>query len=186
MSHPGGAGQAGRPLTLRLILFEGFVAGAIGAVAVAAWFLIVDAIAGRPFFTPAMLGSAVFWGNLDPASVQITFPAVIGYTMLHVLLFALAGMAAAAFAALVEIFPSTAFLVVFLFAVFEVGFYIIVATLAQPLLGALAWSNVAIGNCLAAVGMGYYLWRAHPRIREQLAEHPLGEPVDGHVEAPNH
>jgi hypothetical protein len=186
MSDPGGAGQTGRPLTLRLILFEGFVAGAIGAVAVAAWFLIVDTIAGRPFFTPAMLGSAVFWGNLDPSTVQITFPAVIGYTMLHALAFVAAGAAAAAFAALVEVFPTTAFLVVFLFAVFEVGFYIIVATLAQPLLGALAWSSVAVGNCLAAIGMAYYLWRAHPRIRQQLAEHPLGEPVDGPARVSHH
>src|SRR5207237_708962 len=43
------------------ILREGFIAGLIGAGAVALWFLIVDVIAGRPFFTPAMLGSAAFW-----------------------------------------------------------------------------------------------------------------------------
>jgi hypothetical protein len=184
MSDPSAAAHTGRPLTFRLVLFEGFVAGAIGAVAVAVWFLIVDTIAGRPFFTPAMLGSAVFWQNLDPAAVQIAFPAVIGYTMLHVLLFALAGAAAAGFAALVETFPTTAFIVVFLFAVFEVGFYIVVAVLAQPLLGALAWSNVAVGNALAAFGMGFYLWRAHPRLRQRLAEHPLGEPAGGAVHAP--
>jgi hypothetical protein len=33
--------------------------------------------------------------------------------------------------------------------------------------------------------MGFYLWRAHPRIRQQLAEHPLGESVDGAVRARN-
>jgi hypothetical protein len=183
MSDPSGAAPV-RKLSVQRALLEGFIAGAIGAVAVATWFLIVDLVAGRPFFTPAMLGSAVFWGNLDPASVEISFATVIGYTMLHALAFFLAGMAAAAFAFLVEVFPSTAFLVVFLFVVFEVGFYIIVATLAQPLLGALAWFNVAIGNCLAAVGMGIYLWRAHPRIAKNLAEHPLGESVDGVVRAP--
>jgi hypothetical protein len=131
-----------------------------------------------------MLGSAVFWGNLDPTAVEIAFPTVIGYTMLHVLLFFAAGAAAASFAALVETFPTTAFIVVFLFAVFEIGFYIVVAVLAQPLLGALAWSNVAVGNALAAFGMGFYLWRAHPRLRQQLAEHPLGEPAGGGASAP--
>jgi len=43
-----------------------------------------------------------------------------------------------------------------------------------------------VGNALAAFGMGFYLWRAHPRLRQQLAEHPLGEPAGGAVQAPNH
>jgi hypothetical protein len=160
------------------VLREGFVAGLIGAGSVAVWFLVVDVIAGRPFFTPAMLGSAVFWGVRDPTLVEVTFPAVIGYTLLHVVLFSLAGAVAAAFAALVEKFPTTLFLVIVFFAIFEVGFYIVVAVAAQPLLGALAWSNVAIANLIAALGMGYYLWTVHPSIREELAAHPLGETMD--------
>src|SRR3954471_16249644 len=39
---------------------EGTLAGIIGAASVALWFLIVDSIAGRPFFTPAILGASVF------------------------------------------------------------------------------------------------------------------------------
>lgn len=161
------------------ILREGFVAGLIGAAAVALWFLAVDVVASKPFFTPAMLGSAVFWGETDPAAVVPAVPNVIGYTMLHIVLFALAGMVAAGLAAMVEKFPTTLFLVVVFFAIFEFGFYIIVAVVARPLLGALAWTNVAIGNLIAAAGMGYYLWRMHPHIREELALHPLGETVDG-------
>ncbi len=161
------------------VMREGFIAGLIGAGGVALWFLLVDAIDGRPLFTPAMLGSAVFWGLRDPAAVDIAFPAVIGYTMLHVVAFGAVGVVAAWLAALVDQFPMTLFIVVVFFAVFEVGFYIMVALLAQPLLGVLAWSNVAIGNAIAAVGMGYYLWRAHPHIREALAAHPLGETDDG-------
>lgn len=164
---------------LARIMREGFVAGLIGAGAVAIWFLIVDTVAGQPFFTPAMLGSAVFWGLRDPSLVQVTFPAVIGYTLLHVVLFALAGTVAAALATMADKFPTTLFLVVVFFAIFEVGFYIVVAVLAQPLLGALAWSNVAISNLLAAFGMGFYLWKVHPHIREELALHPLGETMDG-------
>lgn len=166
-------------MDLQRILREGFVAGLIGAGAVALWFLVVDVVNGRPFFTPAMLGSALFWGVSDPAQVDIAFPAVIGYTMVHVVLFGVVGVVAASLARLVEDFPSTLFVVVVFFAIFEVGFYIVVAVLAQPLLGALAWSNVAIGNLIAAGGMGYYLWRAHPRIRQELAAHPLGETHDG-------
>ena len=166
-------------MDLGRILREGLIAGLIGAGAVAAWFLLVDVIAGGPFFTPAMLGSAVFMGLRDPAAVTVTVAPVASYTLLHVLLFSIAGTVAAALAALVEKFPTTLFLVVVFFAVFEVGFYILVAVLAQPLLGALAWWSVAVGNLIAALGMGFFLWQAHPHIREDLRAHPLGETMDG-------
>ena len=161
------------------IMREGFIAGLIGAAAVALWFLVVDVIAGRPFFTPAMLGSAVFWGVHDPAQVVIEYSRIIGYTMIHVSAFVVVGCIAAALAAEVEVAPSTLFLVVVGFCFFEVGFYILVALLAKPLLGYLAWWNVAIGNALAAFAMGYYLWREHPKIGEELRRHPLGETQDG-------
>ncbi len=157
---------------------EGFIAGLIGAGCVALWFLVADTIEGHPLYTPAMLGSAAFWGLRSPDEVQITFPAVIGYSMVHVVAFTIVGIVAAALASLVERVPPTLFLVIVLFAAFEVGFYIVVALLAQPLLGALAWTNVAISNGIAALGMGYYLYRAHPRIRDALVQHPLGETED--------
>jgi len=164
---------------LTRVLREGFVAGLIGAGAVALWFLIVDVIAGRPFFTPAMLGSAVFWGVRDPALVVIEYSRIIGYTMIHVSAFIIVGTVAAALAAEVEVAPPTLYLLVVTFAVVEFGFYIMLALLAQPLLGALTWWNVAIGNAIAAYGMGYYLWRAHPKIKEALKVHPLGETDEG-------
>src|SRR2546428_13489743 len=55
---------------------------------------------------------------------------------------------------------------------------------AMPLLGALAWWNVAIGNAIAALGMGYYLWREHPKIGEELKRHPLGETQEGEEDRP--
>ena len=164
---------------LTRVLREGFVAGLIGAGAVALWFLIVDVIAGRPFFTPAMLGSAVFWGVRDPALVVIEYSRIIGYTMIHVSAFIIVGTVAAALAAEVEVAPPTLYLLVVMFAVVEFGFYIMLALLAQPLLGALTWWNVAIGNAIAAYGMGFYLWRQHPKIAETLKLHPLGETEEG-------
>ena len=160
------------------IVREGFVSGLIGAGAVATWFLLVDVIAGRPFFTPSMLGSAVFWGVRDAAAVQVAFPAVVGYTMVHTVAFIVVGMLAALLAYEVEMFPTTLFLVAVSFAIFEFGFYVLVATLASQLLGALAWWNVAIGNAIAAFGMGFYLWKMHPTLRQELARHPLGESMD--------
>jgi hypothetical protein len=171
-------------MDFKRILREGLVAGLIGAASVATWFLLVDLVAGRAFFTPAMLGDAVFWGVRDPAQVQIAFPPVVGYTMVHMLAFVVVGAVAAFLAHEVELLPHALFIVVVFFAVFEFGFYVILAILASPLLGALAWWNVAIGNTIAAAGMGYYLWRMHPRLREELKAHPLGEPMDQGVDEP--
>src|SRR5204863_10055726 len=97
----------------------------------------------------------------------------------HICAFIIVGTVAAALAAEVEVAPPTLYLIVVSFAVFEFGFYIMLAVLAQPLLGALAWWNVAIGNAIAAYGMGYYLWREHPKIKEALRVHPLGETDEG-------
>ncbi len=166
-------------MQLTRILREGFIAGLIGAGAVALWFLIIDILAGRPFFTPAMLGSAVFWGVRDPAMVVIEYSRIIGYTMIHVSAFIIVGTVSAVLAAEVEVAPPTLYLVVVFFAIFEFGFYVTVAILAQPLLGSLAWWNVAIGNAIAAYGMGYYLWREHPKIAASLKLHPLGETEEG-------
>src|SRR5206468_1198394 len=47
---------------------EGFVAGALGAAAVAVWFLLYDTAAGAPLRTPALLGAAVLEGLRDPAA----------------------------------------------------------------------------------------------------------------------
>jgi hypothetical protein len=166
-------------MDLNRILREGFIAGCIGAGVVALWFLIVDVINGHPLYTPAMLGSAVFWGLHDPSSVVIEPARIFGYTMIHVSAFVVVGCIAAALAAEVEYAPSTLFLVLVGFCFFEVGFYVLIALLAKPLTAGLVWWNVAVGNALAALGMGYFLWREHPKIGEELRRHPLGETEDG-------
>src|SRR5437773_9992461 len=122
-------------MQLTRILREGFIAGLIGAGAVALWFLIVDTIAGRPFFTPAMLGSAVFWGVHDPALVVIEYFRIIGYTMIHVIAFLIVGTIGGVLAAEVEVAPPTLYLVVVVFGISELGLYVTVSFLAQPLLG---------------------------------------------------
>src|SRR5260370_16723779 len=144
-------------MDLNRILREGFIAGCIGAAVVAAWFLVVDSINGQPLFTPAMLGSAVFWGAHDPSAVVIEPARIFGYTMIHVSAFVVVGCIAAALAAEVEFAPSTLFLVIVGFCFFEVGFYILVPLLANPFLPYLPFCSLPIGNVLAALAILYLL-----------------------------
>src|SRR2546425_12202169 len=56
----------------RSVLREGVVAGLIGAVVVAVWFLVFDPARGRPFLTPGLLGVAVFRRSSPPAALLTT------------------------------------------------------------------------------------------------------------------
>ena len=137
------------------------MAGLIGAASVAVWFLVVDVIAGRAFFTPAVLGSAVFWGLRDPVTVTIGVQPVLAYTAVHILVFIIVGTAASFMIAAINKDPGLTWLLIEFFIVFEIGFYGAVALLFAPLLAELAWFNVAIGNLIAAGVLGAYFWRNH-------------------------
>src|SRR5262245_60030847 len=73
-------------------LREGLIAGMIGAVIVAVWFLIYDAARGQPFRTPSLLGAATFQGVTDPGGVPTSTGLVVQYTVLHGVVFALVGI----------------------------------------------------------------------------------------------
>lgn len=142
----------------------------------AIWFLLVDTLEGHPFYTPAILGSAATSGLRDPELVVISIQSVGAYTAFHVLAFFAAGVVASALAHEADKSLQVLWLVVEFFLIFEFAFYAAVVLVFAPLLAELAWINVAVGNLIAALGMGYYLWRAHPEIGAQFSS--LDE-VDG-------
>lgn len=155
------------------IVREGLVAGLVGAGTVALWFLVVDSAHGRPLFTPAALGSAIFLGASDLGMVEINVWTVAGYTVLHVLAFALVGLVAAAITVEAERTPALILGAVLLFVAFEAFFLGLLAVVAEFLLGPLAWWTIAVGNLLAVVAIGYYLWRMHPALRDAFAADPF-------------
>ena len=152
----------------RPVLREGVMAGLIGAAIVALWFLLYDAWRGRPLFTPALLGTAVFYGVSTPGSVQIAPGPVIGYTILHVLAFVGIGIVAACMMVASEREPAVFVAFVTLFGIFEVFFFVILRTLSHETLGALGWWAVLAANFLASIGMLWFLVRGHPELPSAL------------------
>ena len=143
---------------------EGAIAGTIGAVTLAVWFLVLDLIQGRPFFTPALLGTAFLKGVEQlPASgeLQASFDVVMWFTFLHWLVFAIIGCAVAWLLRLAESNPNLGFGILLLFVFFEGGFLAVSTIFAQPILQALAWPSILIGNLLTALAMAVYFWRRH-------------------------
>lgn len=149
-------------------LRAGFIAGNIGAVIVIIWFFCVDLFAGQPFFTPAALGSAVFFGLRDPAQLTISVLPVVGYTVLHFLAFYFTAIVAAYIFREAEKDQSVLWYALEFFIVLEIGFYCMVGMLFTPLLAKFAWINVAIGNVISSVAMGYYFYRTEPALRKGL------------------
>ena len=145
---------------------EGVIAGALGALAVALWFLLVDGIAGRALHTPALLGAMVM-RTPDPITAsegpnRLMFAAL--YTPIHFGLFALFGVVVVFLMHRAKKQPSLLMLALMLFAIFEGGFTGLVAILEHTALGELAWYQVAIGNLIAVIVMGWYVWRRHPDV----------------------
>jgi hypothetical protein len=161
----------------RRIIAEGIVAGLVGALTVAVWFFFVDLIRGQPLLTPGALGSFVFFRIENLAEVQVTPGTVLGYSVIHVLLFGVFGILASAFIARAEKTPHLVLLGVVLFIVLQALFFGYLAIAAEFLLGNLAWWAIAAGNLLAAFFMGGFFVVRHPELRRLMTgTEPFEEP----------
>jgi hypothetical protein len=148
---------------------EGIIAGFIGAVVVAIWFLLVDMVSVHPFFTPAALGAVILEGAVGMEDVVVAPGIIVSYTLIHFAAFMLFGILLSALVTQAERFPPLVFALVILFVVFETFFVAWVAILGAWILDQIAWWSILAGNLLAAVSMSWYMWRVHPKLREELA-----------------
>jgi hypothetical protein len=152
----------------RSVLREGIVAGLIGAAVVAIWFFAFDLLRGRPFLTPTLLGSFVFFGINTPAGLSPALGPILGYTVLHGLAFVAFGVVAASMMAMSEREPALFIAFVILFAAFEVFFFGVLSVLGRAMQTALVWWSVLIGNLLASVAMLWFFFRAHRTLPRTL------------------
>jgi hypothetical protein len=156
---------------------EGTVTGAIGALIVAAWYFIVDTAGGQPFHTPNVLGRILFRGNLAPGIREIMPNVVLGYTVIHFMIFMLVGMG---LTLLVHMATRNIALrmgvwigLVVAFGLFAGLTYMVGMATGDRLS---PWSVVS-GSLFGVLGMGGYLWRRHPRLVRSFHKAALGDEV---------
>jgi len=140
------------------------IAGTWGAATITLWFLLLDVLAGHPLYTPHMLGTALFKGGsglMSSAHVELSLGMVGAFTTLHWLTFELIGALASLLLALAEHNPNLGFGVLLGFVLSTEGLVGGTMMFAEPVLHALAWQSVFVGNLIAAGAMGGYLWRRH-------------------------
>ena len=161
----------------RSVLRDAVVAGVIGATSVALWFLVLDLIAGQPFETPAALGRSLI-GVLGPAGSEGMAVHVIVYTLFHYAAFFVVALVASLIVHLgEERQPGLLAGAMILFVAFEIGFTVLASILTyySGFQGNHSWVAVAVGNLIAALAMGVYLWRRHPALGRRLSAALQGE-----------
>lgn len=159
-----------------IILQGGLFAGLIGYFTIVVFFAVVNIVGGHsPFYTAALLGSALFFGLQDPTQLQVTPAAVLTFNMVHAIVMLLVGFLTSWLIGKSEKYPVSqyAVLVVLVF----VGFHLFGAVyfFASPLMGSGAWLPIALASVAAALTMGGYLLWLHPLLRQQLQRIPMGE-----------
>jgi len=154
----------------RTLVREGVTTGLLGAAGVAAWFLALDTLEGRPLFTPDALGRMLFGPlGVHPSAGGIHPGIVAGYTLFHCVVFVAVGLLAALLVRAAEHQPVVLALFAVLFAIVEMGFYGLTAVLdTTGGLRGMAWWQIAGGNLVATALMGGYLLRRHPALAHEL------------------
>ena len=160
------ADQRSASLPLDTLLKDGMIAGLVGALTIALWFLVIDTIAGRPLYTPTLLGTAFFHPEADlssPALLKASLDVAFQYSVFHWITFTVMGAVASFCLRLAagESHLGFGFLLFFaLFVVFEFGFRFVRAGVFSQQVD-IAWPMVLIGNLLASAVIGAYLLLRH-------------------------
>jgi hypothetical protein len=162
--------DASAPTTLDAarVYREGMIAGVVGALAIAVWFLVLDTLSGRPLWTPTVLGTVLFRGGAGlgtPESIAVSTEMVLMFTWVHGLLFVALGGLVARLLSHVERHPSSGFGVLLLFVIFQFGFIIAATMFAAPVLRLLSPWSILVANLLAAAAMTAYFRGCHPGLR---------------------
>jgi hypothetical protein len=163
-------------------LAEGILVGLAGALVVAAWFLVFDALHGAPFRTPSLLGAALFDRVAHANSVSPSLSLVSRYTLVHGAAFIVFGCALVGLFNIADREPRFLFAIFMLLCCFQVAFVCVAFITAEWLLDPVPWPAILVGNLLATVAMLAVLlphhrpaWRPYARAwaRDSRERDPL-------------
>lgn len=141
---------------------EGALAGVLGAVLLAAWFLYLDVLRGQAFYTPTVLATALLHGGAAleaPETIQPSIPLTLLFTVMHGLIFVAIGVAAGELLYRFARVRSRALIGLLLFGVLCLGFFAFAVNVAAVGSKGIAVRDTLIGNAIAALGMTTYLAR---------------------------
>ena len=157
---------------------EGLFVGLLGGAAVAAWWFVVDLLAGTPLATPNGLGQIFIEGDRPPGAGPLDTSAIVAYTVVHFVMFAVLGLALIRLVHLaraplelrmglwIAIVLVTAWLVFHTYALSRFTGYTL------PWWATVGGALIGIGTMLAVT------WSRHPALRRSLRQVPLADEVE--------
>lgn len=146
------------------VILHGIIGAILAGAVVAAWFLVVDFIAGQPFYTPARLATVVLGEEYHGPWPRL----VVVYSILHFGVFIALGAAAAWFLREIDLEPGLVVGAVFGIGVMNAVHYSGMLVTGTNLLTVVPTVHVFAANLLGGMLMMAYLHRA------MRAEGPLG------------
>lgn len=168
--RPAWAGRVTRKMenSRTRIIIDGAIAGLLGAVVVAAWFLIFDLIRGHALETPALLAATILHGSHSHVVSHGLALLALEYSLIHFGAFITFGIAGGLLLEACESESSLLFSLVIFFVAFEVFFIAVVLFLGPNVMVELTWWGIIVGNLLATAAMlSYFFWR-HPALAFNL------------------
>lgn len=144
------------------VFYDAFGAGSIGGSIVALFFLALDSIQGRPFFTPSLMGTVLFTSGNAQAVTDVRMDMVAYYTLIHFAVFGILGGAVAVLLRQVELNAKhPAVMLVTIFLVTEVLFVVAAGLLMPGVVATVGAVRIVGANLLGAGGMASFLLAAH-------------------------
>lgn len=156
---------------------QGVTVGAIGATSVAVWFLVLDVLAGQPFFTPSALGALVFLGASSSVEVGVNLPMIAAYSLVHFGVFFVVGSILIWLSERIEHTPGLWMIAVMGFILVEGVFLSVASVMSWWILGTVGVLATLVGNLIAVGSMGWWIWSTHPLLRERLFEEKMATMV---------
>ena len=148
----------------------GLIAGGIGFATTVLVFAIANVLAGRsPFYTAALLGTALFTDITDPAMVAVTPSMVLAYNGVHLIAYLAFGLLASALASLAARGRQLWYVSLFFYLFLSFHLYGAVQAFATPMRPALSGVSIWLAGGAGSFAMAAYLLWKHPRIRAPQA-----------------
>jgi len=153
-------------------LWNSIYTGLIGYLAVAVFFIVLDPLLGRGFFyTPALLGAALFYGLSDPAALVIQPGPIIAYNGAHLVVFLVLGLVVGELTYVsVRLRQQTWYLVTMLVILVLGHLYVALWVLTEPVRSALPVWMITVAGLVAVVAMVVCLLIIYPQLRGELVE----------------
>jgi hypothetical protein len=150
---------------------EGMVTGLIGYVTVVVLLALVNLLGGEGLFhTPALLGSALFFGQRDPAAPLPGPAPVIAYNGVHILVSLVIGLGASWLVFQTERNRPLWFLVFFVFLAGFIYSVVVMGVFAAEMAQVLSWPLILLANLGAGLTAGGYLWRRHSALVAEVGD----------------